>query len=854
VSAILDEGELARAAQVIRAGLVGQPGVLVIQGPAGAGKTQLIDAALAAQQGPLTVRRATARPLEQHSPYAFVARALGSAAEAIARHPAGDTIGALIDIIEEESAHTPLALVLDDLHDTDLASLHAFWVLSRHVAHLPVALACALRPPARTADVGDVVSRLESEGATTLRLTGLDLRDAATSRLVGDTEALHRLSDEASEIVRIAAALGPSCRVSDLAAVASASVLDLIVPITEAIDAGVLADENGVRLAFGRESYRDAVYNGIDGVERQRLHGHAGRALAAAGAPMSAVAAQFAASRDVSEEAISWLRSAASHVCSTEPELAIQLSEIVIDLLPSDSADRAAVRAGMVTPLARTGRIDEALRVGTDLIDAVNSDEDRLNIHAGLALVNERLGRRGLAAQHWLAASALPIDAERSASLLGLAAHAHLLDGDLALARAEAHRADERARAQQAREPLAIALTALALCDAAEGWINSAVARVEQAAALQGDAPLPWLGASATRHYLGLLLVDADRFDRAVEALAEGERLATAAGSLSYLPFYHWELAACAVLAGRFDDARAEATAGLEIAEEAGTRLGVARARALLAGIARHCGHADEVGVHLALATGRGADVGFQLGAEYVALVRALELEDAGDASGAMRVLQPAWDAGAPLRWFRSYRLVGPALARIAAASGDRDVADGAAASVEEGAKRSGLPAAQGAALRARGHAMGDVDLLVAAVEAYERGPRPVELAEAREEAGLALARRDQRRDGGALLRQALSDFAALGANGDVVRVRARMQAFGLRARPAAQRATTGWDALTPTERRVAERAAAGLSNRRVADELFLSRYTVETHLKHAFTKLGITSRVELALAAPRSQ
>jgi pimeloyl-ACP methyl ester carboxylesterase/DNA-binding CsgD family transcriptional regulator len=72
---------------------------------------------------------------------------------------------------------------------------------------------------------------------------------------------------------------------------------------------------------------------------------------------------------------------------------------------------------------------------------------------------------------------------------------------------------------------------------------------------------------------------------------------------------------------------------------------------------------------------------------------------------------------------------------------------------------------------------------------------------------------------------------------------------------PAARtrRPATGWEALTDAERRVAELVAGGLANREVAERLFLSRYTVETHLKHVFAKLGVSSRAELAAVAPRN-
>jgi len=56
----------------------------------------------------------------------------------------------------------------------------------------------------------------------------------------------------------------------------------------------------------------------------------------------------------------------------------------------------------------------------------------------------------------------------------------------------------------------------------------------------------------------------------------------------------------------------------------------------------------------------------------------------------------------------------------------------------------------------------------------------------------------------------------------------------------------TGPDALTAAERRVAALAAEGASNRQIAEHLFITQATVETHLRHAFRKLGITSRADL--------
>ncbi|KZS60226.1 LuxR family transcriptional regulator [Mycobacterium ostraviense] len=67
----------------------------------------------------------------------------------------------------------------------------------------------------------------------------------------------------------------------------------------------------------------------------------------------------------------------------------------------------------------------------------------------------------------------------------------------------------------------------------------------------------------------------------------------------------------------------------------------------------------------------------------------------------------------------------------------------------------------------------------------------------------------------------------------------------GWRKRPA-----TGWESLTPTEIDVVRLVSEGLSNKDIATRLFVSHRTVQTHLTHVYTKLGFTSRVQLAQAA----
>jgi len=90
--------------------------------------------------------------------------------------------------------------------------------------------------------------------------------------------------------------------------------------------------------------------------------------------------------------------------------------------------------------------------------------------------------------------------------------------------------------------------------------------------------------------------------------------------------------------------------------------------------------------------------------------------------------------------------------------------------------------------------------------------------------------------------------------SGPSQRLISRSASCGLRrgSRAAHRRALRGWDSLTPTESDVVRLTVEGLTNRQIGERLFISRRTVQTHLGHAFTKLEVASRVELAAAAQR--
>ena len=104
-----------------------------------------------------------------------------------------------------------------------------------------------------------------------------------------------------------------------------------------------------------------------------------------------------------------------------------------------------------------------------------------------------------------------------------------------------------------------------------------------------------------------------------------------------------------------------------------------------------------------------------------------------------------------------------------------------------------------------------------------------------------------------AALRDALGemDFESTWAEGVALSTEEAI-AYAQRGRGQRKRPTSGWGSLTPTERDVVRLVSDGLGNKDIATRLFVSPRTVQTHLTHVYTKLGLSSRVQLVQEAAR--
>jgi DNA-binding CsgD family transcriptional regulator len=132
------------------------------------------------------------------------------------------------------------------------------------------------------------------------------------------------------------------------------------------------------------------------------------------------------------------------------------------------------------------------------------------------------------------------------------------------------------------------------------------------------------------------------------------------------------------------------------------------------------------------------------------------------------------------------------------------------------------------------------------AVDVLADTPARLEHARALVDLGSALRRRNHRREAREPLREGVELARRCGAIALVERGQAELIAAGARPR---RMALTGVEALTPSERRVAGLAAQSLSTPEIAQQLFVTVNTVESHLRHVYAKLSIHSRDELPRA-----
>jgi DNA-binding CsgD family transcriptional regulator len=344
----------------------------------------------------------------------------------------------------------------------------------------------------------------------------------------------------------------------------------------------------------------------------------------------------------------------------------------------------------------------------------------------------------------------------------------------------------------------------------------------------------------------GFCLARLDRFAEADQALATSVRQNLETGGV-YLALSTLVRSRLRFLDGRWDDALAEAQTGIDSFDPYSYGIPL---RALAALIAIHRGaQADSSKVPV-----DDGSVGARSSRFILLWAQALVEEAQTGPREALDLLYPVWLHGGTMEHPRIIYDICPDLARLAAAVGDQKVAHELAAATQTLAADLPSGTTRGIAQLCRGLANDDADLLLAAAESFGQAGRPLFEGYAYENWAAILAQRGQPSKAREALDKALALYLQLDAAWDTARAEARLRQAGIRrgVRGRRKRPKHGWEALTDTENKVLLLVADGLSNPEVAAQMFLSRRTVQTHVSSILSKLGLHSRLELAVSASR--
>jgi DNA-binding CsgD family transcriptional regulator len=908
---------------------------LVIEGPAGMGKSRLLEAARtrAASMG-VRVLHARATELEQAYPFEVVrqlferpllqaseaergrwlAGAAALSAELLTAPPgAGPNRGdpgaedpgyarqhGLYWLASNLSADTPLVLVLDDSQWCDAPSARALAFIARRLEGQALGLILATRPlepgsrPESAALAGDpaaevlrlapltpaaigtlIAGRLSGQpherfvkacfdvtGGNPF-LVGELLEEAATRGIEPTADAavgireivprgvanavllrLARLSSAATPVARALSVLGDGAQVGDAARLAGISGADMEPAMAALVSAGVV--ESGSPVRFTHPMLRSAIYGELSPAERERLHHAAASYLRERGAPAGQIAAHIMHTEPAADAgAVILLRGAARDALAlgdaagasallsralAEPPDEEERSNVVLEL------GQAQARAGAAEAI---GPLSEIVEHAADeaAIAAAAIELGGMLFFAGRPAEGAAILRR---AQERLPAGEPP-RGQLDVALLGLSS-----TSASARREAEATIAALRDPGGAARDVFeATTLATLAVDEVM--YLRSASKAIDLAErAIAVGLPVePHRGENWANVALGALAA-ADGLDAALRGTDEILVNARQKGAALTVVTTSALRALIEVRRGDLAAAQADAQAAMDlVADVLGARfLVLAVAAAVLAGLEGD--ESPDALRRLIDSTGVRYDDEFTTSSQlrYASgVLRATagnheaaieELRGCGDGHPAFGGENPAllpWRSAAAL-----------SLAEL----GRHEEARSLAADEVRRAQSFGAQRAIGIALRAQALVGPGSDRqagLAAALAALDQSPAQLERARVLVDLGATLRAAGQRSAAREPLLDGLALAARCGARELERRARTELAAVGVRPRRADR---AGADSLTPSERRVVDLAATGATNREIAQTLFVTEKTVETHLGRAFRKLDINSRRQL--------
>lgn len=924
--------ELESASVALGQAASGEGRILLVEGPAGIGKTRLLAAIgeMASQAG-FEVHRGGGDDLESGFAYGVLRQLL---APALARLNAAEravvlegpasfvasvvegTVGdganglgdeglraayGLYQLVQDLAESRPRLSCVDDAQWADLPSLHALGFVARRLTGLPVLLVFASRRSVE-GPVKNLLGRLEpisgtrrldlsplgEEAVSTLARAALDrdldaslcrrlwqmtggnpflVRELLVELAVDEKEwdnlassaieclvphqvgrsVLRRLAAEGATAMNLAeavAVLGEGA-LQEVAQLAGLGELEAVAAADRLVAVEILAP--GTHLRFAHPILRQAVRAQIPPARRSLAHAQAARMLADQGQPLDRVAAQLLealarADRWVVETLVA---AAGQERLRGSPETAASLLARAL-AEPARPELRPRITLSLAEAQAQSGHSDAVATARHALACARGTTEEpeaRLHLIRTLGLTGDFWSALDLLGGGSGEEAALDpeLAVQLEAELLGIA-RLHIPTRHEALARL--HRLAPLALPPRPASVVLLANLALAALER-----NEAPPKVAELAALALTED--WLIESGTFQlaYACEALMYIDRFEEAKRACDAAVEAAQRSGSLMLAVIAYGMRSNLNVRRGAVAQGAADARISYELSGELVARglppEGHPFGRAHLANALMAQGEWDEAGRVLADPDPAERAVENPMYLERRGRFRLAR----GDAAGALEDLlacgrelagRGGVDTPAMLAWRSQAAL---ALLNMA----EKPRAQELVTEELQLATIAQVPGAIGEALVTTGLIEGGdqgIRRLRDAVDVLEASPRVLTRVRALAELGSMLRRNRKSQAARPFLVAALDLAHRHGATGLEDRAREELVIAGGRPRRAA---TTGLEALTATESRVAQLVVQGLTNRQIASSLFVSTRTVTTHLTHVYQKLGMVNRAELS-------
>ncbi|MEU7632001.1 AAA family ATPase [Nocardia sp. NPDC049220] len=818
-------------------------------------------------------------------------------------------VEAILDRIDAWCSAGPVALIMDDVHWADASSLTVLHRLCELIDGLPLLLVLAARPLPRTRAFAALSTDLVDRRAPMIRLGALP--EAATAELVrhmvgaapgpdlmrevagaggnplyltelvaaflrekvitvvADTalatasaagerpsasvaDAISRrlnfLSRRTRDVLPMAAALGPTVDVAELAVVLDAPILEIWNAVAEAMVGGLITVVHS-ELVFRHDVIRDALVEQLPASLRSGLLRRAGQVLQATNAPIERVAYYLSAGdNDLDQPSLDWLLTVSDKLVVRAPELAVRLLNRATRAPGLPSGSRSMFIRMQTQALLWTGSAPEAEAVVRAALSTRPRHNDKVELQWLLAQACQAQARMADAVEvAETALATMDLGVDEAGRFQGMCAVDNFFLGRFEAAERAGHQA--MALGASSGNPLTTSygLTAIGAVRYTRGHLDEALELSARVPVLLADATGP--DQFDPYALYAHCLIELDRLSDAEEVLAKAiGRNRRVHGA--YLSSNLASKARLYLLSGRWDDAVAECTAIMDGPDA----FGYAQVGQILAAL---------IGVHRGTFV-RDSDripapddsLGSTGYAHFHPWVTALTQEARGHPDRALALLVDSYQRLADGLAAATLHYIFPDIARLAAEVGDARAARLVVTGAEELLARQPTAARNGTALLCRGLADHDPDVLLYAAAAFRLSGRPLYEAQAYENAAVLLAAAGREADARRGLATAMMLYSQLGASWDTARAIARVRPYGIRlgVRGRRNRPKSGWASLTDTERKIAMLVTKGSSNSDIAAQMFLSRRTIQSHVSSILAKLDLASRREIAAAMPQSR